>query len=108
LWKAFGKFHNLQLSSYLNSRVKGARYGLQFVTGWMLALVFQVAHVVGEAEFPELDPSSDTPKVAAGWAALQVPVFHHSSSVPPPAGGVPLSAFNNIYFTISIWRSLRH
>ncbi|CAK9190309.1 unnamed protein product [Sphagnum jensenii] len=44
----------------------------QFVTGWMLALVFQVAHVVGEAEFPELDPSSDTPKVAAGWAALQV------------------------------------
>jgi hypothetical protein len=78
------------------------------VTGWMLALVFQVAHVVGEAEFPELDPSSDTPKVAAGWAALQVPVFHHSSSVPPPAGGVPLSAFNSIYFTISVWSSLRH
>lgn len=44
----------------------------QLVTGWILALVFQVAHVVGEAEFPAPDESSGTSKVKGGWAALQV------------------------------------
>lgn len=47
-------------------------YLLQLVTGWMLAFLFQVAHVVGEVEFPTPDESSGTAKVDGGWAALQV------------------------------------
>lgn len=38
----------------------------------MLAFLFQVAHVVGEVEFPTPDESSGTAKVDGGWAALQV------------------------------------
>lgn len=47
-------------------------YLLQLITGWMLAFLFQVAHVVGEVEFPTPDESSGTAKVDGGWAALQV------------------------------------
>lgn len=47
-------------------------YLLQLMTGWMLAFLFQVAHVVGEVEFPIPDESSGIAKVDGGWAALQV------------------------------------
>lgn len=44
----------------------------QLVAGWILALMFQVAHVVEEATFPVVDLSSGVPKLSEGWAALQV------------------------------------
>lgn len=44
----------------------------QLVGGWTLALLFQVAHVVEEADFPTADCSEGTPKIAKGWAATQV------------------------------------
>ena len=40
------------------------------VCGWVLAAFFQVAHVVGEVDFPE--PDKATGKVAGGWAANQL------------------------------------
>lgn len=45
----------------------------QFVTGWMLAFMFQVAHVVPEAQFPVSSPDASTgrPSVALSWAAMQ-------------------------------------
>ncbi|XP_002988231.2 acyl-lipid (8-3)-desaturase [Selaginella moellendorffii] len=44
----------------------------QLVTGWMLALLFQVAHVVEEAEFFDVDCTNGVPTLSSGWAALQV------------------------------------
>ena len=40
------------------------------VTGWMLAYMFQVAHVVDDVAYPERDAA--TGKVPMGWAELQV------------------------------------
>jgi fatty acid desaturase len=51
------------------------------VTGWMLAFMFQVAHVVDEVAYPKLDVA--TGRVALGWAAGQVATtadFCHGSS----------------------------
>ena len=38
----------------------------------MLALMFQVAHVVEEVAFPVLEKGDQFSKVSQGWAALQV------------------------------------
>ena len=38
----------------------------------MLALMFQVAHVVEAAAFPVLEMHDGISKVSHGWAALQV------------------------------------
>jgi hypothetical protein len=40
------------------------------VTGWMLAFMFQVAHVVDDVSYPARDPA--TGRVPLGWAAGQV------------------------------------
>ncbi|KAH7314745.1 hypothetical protein KP509_21G018700 [Ceratopteris richardii] len=45
---------------------------IQLVFGWVLAFLFQVAHVVEEAAFPMVDSSSGRPMLARGWAASQV------------------------------------
>lgn len=45
---------------------------MQLVFGWVLAFLFQVAHVVEEAAFPVVDSSNGYPKLAKGWAASQV------------------------------------
>lgn len=44
----------------------------QLVAGWTLALMFQVAHVVGEADFPAVEKKDGVSRVSQGWAALQV------------------------------------
>ena len=51
------------------------------VTGWMLACMFQVAHVVDEVTYPARDPA--TGRVPLGWAAGQVATtadFCHGSA----------------------------
>ena len=51
------------------------------VTGWMLACMFQVAHVVDEVAYPARDPA--TGRVPLGWAAGQVATtadFCHGSA----------------------------
>eukprot|EP00250_Pteridium_aquilinum_P005328 c15439_g1_i1 orf=576-2006(-) len=45
---------------------------MQLVFGWVLAFLFQVAHVVEEAAFPVVDKSRGYPTLARGWAASQV------------------------------------
>ena len=40
------------------------------VTGWVLAFMFQVAHVVDDVKFPRREPGSG--QVAMGWAAAQM------------------------------------
>ncbi|KAK9809846.1 hypothetical protein WJX72_000310 [[Myrmecia] bisecta] len=52
----------------------------QFVTGWMLAFMFQVAHVTSDVAYLEAD--SKTGKVPQGWAAAQAATtadFAHGS-----------------------------
>lgn len=44
----------------------------QLITGWMLAFLFQVAHVVDDVEFPTPEESDGKLKVKGGWAAMQV------------------------------------
>eukprot|EP00897_Mesotaenium_endlicherianum_P005034 jgi/Mesen1/4559/ME000232S03817 len=54
----------------------------QLVAGWTLALLFQVAHVQQEAQFPTADRSSGVARVNLGWAAAQVSTttdFSHGS-----------------------------
>lgn len=41
----------------------------EFITGWLLAFMFQVAHVVGDVHFFKLDAAGKIPK---GWGAAQV------------------------------------
>ena len=51
------------------------------ITGWMLACMFQVAHVVDEVAYPARDPA--TGRVPLGWAAGQVATtadFCHGSA----------------------------
>lgn len=43
---------------------------VEMVTGWTLALMFQVAHVVENITFPRFDPT--TRRVPLGWAASQL------------------------------------
>ncbi|MCO5586961.1 hypothetical protein L7F22_040906 [Adiantum nelumboides] len=45
---------------------------MQLVFGWVLAFLFQVAHVVEEAAFPVVDSSNGHPMLPRGWAASQV------------------------------------
>lgn len=45
---------------------------IQLVFGWVLAFLFQVAHVVEDASFPVVDSTSGAPKLPLGWAASQV------------------------------------
>lgn len=47
-------------------------FASQLVTGWMLALLFQVAHVQAEAEWPRPERSGGVARVRRGWAAAQV------------------------------------
>lgn len=44
----------------------------QLVAGWVLALLFQVAHVVEEAAFPVVEKNNGVSEVSQGWAAVQV------------------------------------
>jgi linoleoyl-CoA desaturase len=44
--------------------------GISFLLGLILAVVFQLAHCIEEASFPQVPPGSD--RVADGWAAHQV------------------------------------
>ena len=51
------------------------------VTGWMLAFMFQVAHVVDDVAYPVRDPA--TGRVPLGWAAAQMATtadFCHGSA----------------------------
>ena len=51
------------------------------VTGWLLAFMFQVAHVVEGIAFPKADPAGSVP---LGWAAAQLATtadFSHGSWV---------------------------
>ncbi|CAD7699395.1 unnamed protein product [Ostreobium quekettii] len=53
----------------------------QLVTGWMLAFMFQVAHVTGDVDFFSEDESNNG-RVPRGWAAAQVQTtadFSHGS-----------------------------
>lgn len=45
---------------------------IQLVFGWVLAFLFQVAHVVEEAAFPVVNSSNGFPTLPQGWAASQV------------------------------------
>eukprot|EP00899_Mesostigma_viride_P006929 jgi/Mesvir1/16237/Mv08490-RA.1 len=46
---------------------------LQLITGWTLALMFQVAHVTPDVAYPQALPAgTNRQKVAMGWAAAQV------------------------------------
>ncbi|KAJ7531400.1 hypothetical protein O6H91_14G042400 [Diphasiastrum complanatum] len=60
-------FSNLHWSSFLLLFMLS-----QLVTGWILALFFQVAHVVEEAAFLNVDFSKGFPMLPSGWAAMQV------------------------------------
>eukprot|EP00850_Spirogloea_muscicola_P007825 SM000040S14837 [mRNA] locus=s40:583348:590425:- [translate_table: standard] len=54
----------------------------QLMTGWILAFMFQVAHVVDEAEFYNPSNSSRLATIPRGWAAAQVATttdFSHGS-----------------------------
>lgn len=61
----------LELSGEVETGLK-IRLLLQLITGWMLAFLFQVAHVVDDVEFPTPEESNGTLKVKGGWAAMQV------------------------------------
>jgi hypothetical protein len=45
---------------------------VQIVFGWFLAFLFQVAHVVEDANFPVVDSTKGFPTLPLGWAASQV------------------------------------
>eukprot|EP00249_Psilotum_nudum_P001063 c13352_g1_i2 orf=239-1666(+) len=45
---------------------------MELVAGWVLAFLFQVAHVVEAASFPTVVPVNGSLRVPNGWAALQV------------------------------------
>lgn len=46
---------------------------MQLITGWTLALLFQVAHLVEEVDFPQAKPTADGHnRVEFDWAKAQV------------------------------------
>eukprot|EP00250_Pteridium_aquilinum_P004280 c14504_g1_i1 orf=313-1734(+) len=59
-------------SCHSGSRVAILYLTSQLIAGWTLALMFQVAHVVGGADFPVVEKSNGVSRVSQGWAALQV------------------------------------
>jgi len=72
--KAFSLFMLLVLPNLYGNFGVVANFALfwagALTTGYMLAFMFQVAHVVGDVYWPEVDASNG--KVAVGWAAGQV------------------------------------
>lgn len=59
-------------SCHSGSRVAILYLTSQLITGWTLALMFQVAHVVEKADFPVIEKVDGVSKVSQGWAASQV------------------------------------
>ncbi|CAM6127400.1 unnamed protein product [Calypogeia fissa] len=74
--KAFYAFYMLLLPLTYGHYNAFAFIGLyilsQLVTGWTLALMFQVAHVVGDAAFLIVETDESKAKVPSGWAEMQV------------------------------------
>ena len=69
--KAFFLFYRILLPAYFVSfwTALGLFVWSDLVTGWILAFVFQVNHVVPQAQWPSVDKNG---KVNMDWAEMQV------------------------------------
>ncbi|KAG0568065.1 hypothetical protein KC19_7G183900 [Ceratodon purpureus] len=74
--KLFYAFYMFVLPSIYGVHSAGSFFLLyvaaMLVTGWVLAFLFQVAHVVDDVEFPTPEECGGVLKVKGGWAATQV------------------------------------